>query len=469
MNGAEGIGDEGGAFDIGREEASNAVRAQNTSARKCRFIDIEELFAMQAPKWLVKKLLRVGEFMVIYGPPGCGKTFFVIDLLLWIASGFSWFGKKVVAGPVIYLAGEGAIGLASRCQAWALEHPVEFEAAKRNVRILPHAVEFMREIEFTGLIEALKLEEPKPVAIAIDTLARHLIGGDENSAEDMGIFVERCDRIRQATGAAVIVVHHTGKDNRSERGSSALRGAADVMLEVTKERLDVTVEGSKCKDGELLPATHFTMFVRHLGADEDGDAITSLVLLPIDAEDSSTVKAAEDAATTIRKTLATVFNSVASGGALLGACGLPKSRFYEVLKAELGEGRIERIDDKRYSEYRLTPTAPEYVAPAVASPSPSPDESADSQSGLAGENPNECESGSPAPLKGAATDSNSDSRNSSDTSQPKKKPKKGRQRVKKGGAGEKPASKKRAKSSPRGSDSKGAPDSRPDSREVPDA
>ncbi|MBK7876315.1 MAG: hypothetical protein IPJ77_11250 [Planctomycetes bacterium] len=241
------------------------------------------------------------------------------------------------------------------------------------------------------------------------------------------------------------------------------------MLDVTKEALDVTVEGSKCKDGELLPATHFTMFVRHLGADEDGDAITSLVLLPIDAEDSSTVKAAEDAATTIRKTLATVFNSVASGGALLGASGLPKSRFYEVLKAELAEGRIERLDDKRYSEYRLTPKAPEYVAPPPASPSPSPAESANSQSGLAGENQNECESGSPAPLKGAATDSNSDSRNSSDTSQPEKKPKKGRQRVKKEGAGKKPASKKRAKSGPKGSDSKGAPDSRPDSREAPDA
>lgn len=469
MSTGEDFGPEGGAYDVGCDEAASATWAQRTSKHRCVFIGMEELFAMKAPTWLVKRLLRVSELAVVYGPPGCGKTFFVIDLLLWIASGFAWVGRKVVAGPVIYLAGEGSIGLAARCQAWALEHPVEFEAAKMNVRILPHAVEFMEEAEFTSLIEALKLEEPKPIAVAIDTLARHLIGGDENDAGDMGIFVERCDRIRQVTGAAVIVVHHTGKDNKNERGSSALRGAADVMLVVTKEALDVTVEGSKCKDGELLPATHFTMFVRHLGVDEDGDAITSLVLIPIDAEDSSTVKAAGDAAKQIRETLAKLHGGEASGNQLLDSSGVARSRFYEVLKEEVEAGRIERVDARRYSRYRLTPKASEYVDPPPSSPSPSPAESANSQSGLAGENQNECESVRSAPLKGAGSDSNSDSRNSSDTSRPRKKGKNPRQSVRKRGGGKEPASKTGAKSSPEGSDSKGDPDSRPDSREVSDA
>jgi len=43
-------------------------------------------------------------------------------------------------------------------------------------------------------------------AIFVDTVARALPGSDENSATDMGAFVDACDRIRHHTGSAVIGV-----------------------------------------------------------------------------------------------------------------------------------------------------------------------------------------------------------------------------------------------------------------------
>ena len=70
-------------------------------------------------------------------------------------------------------------------------------------------------------------------AIFVDTVARALPGSDENSATDMGAFVDACDRIRHHTGSAVIGVQHSGKDiSRGMRGSSALLGAVDTSIDV---------------------------------------------------------------------------------------------------------------------------------------------------------------------------------------------------------------------------------------------
>ena len=68
--------------------------------------------------------------------------------------------------------------------------------------------------------------------VIIDTLARSMGAGDENSSQDMGAFIAACDQIRRATGATVLIVHHSGKSsNAGARGSSALLGAVDTAIE----------------------------------------------------------------------------------------------------------------------------------------------------------------------------------------------------------------------------------------------
>ena len=73
--------------------------------------------------------------------------------------------------------------------------------------------------------------------VVIDTLARALAGGNENAPEDMGALIGNAKRIQEATGAAVLFVHHSGKDtSRGSRGHSSLKGAADLEIEVTRTR-----------------------------------------------------------------------------------------------------------------------------------------------------------------------------------------------------------------------------------------
>jgi hypothetical protein len=54
-------------------------------------------------------------------------------------------------------------------------------------------------------------------------------GGDENSSDAMGTLVANSDKIRHATGAHLLWVHHSGKViSMGMRGSSVLLAAVDT-------------------------------------------------------------------------------------------------------------------------------------------------------------------------------------------------------------------------------------------------
>lgn len=122
----------------------------------------------------------------------------------------------------------------------------------------------------------------QPVSlIVIDTLARAMAGDDENAAADMTAFISRCNAISEATGAAVIVVHHTGKDtDKGMRGSSTLFAACDCvgMVEHKKGEKGRAIRFEKVKDGEIGEAAPFVLKQVMLGTDEDGDPITSCIV-----------------------------------------------------------------------------------------------------------------------------------------------------------------------------------------------
>ena len=60
----------------------------------------------------------------------------------------------------------------------------------------------------------------RPALIIVDTLARCMVGGDENSAKDMGLFIAHADALRKETGATVLIIHHTGKNGRASAAAA---------------------------------------------------------------------------------------------------------------------------------------------------------------------------------------------------------------------------------------------------------
>src|SRR5205085_7024209 len=108
--------------------------------------------------------------------------------------------------------------------------------------------------------------------IIIDTLSRVLAGGNENAPDDMGSFVRNVDRLRADTGAAVLVVHHTGKDtSRGARGHSLLHAATDTEIETSKDDVSGVYTAKVTKQRELPTegALSFSLRQIELGFDQD--------------------------------------------------------------------------------------------------------------------------------------------------------------------------------------------------------
>jgi hypothetical protein len=115
----------------------------------------------------------------------------------------------------------------------------------------------------------------KPVLIVIDTLARAMKGGDENSAQDMGALMDSVGALSASTGACVLLIHHSGKNKAGgARGSTALLGAIDTEIEIDEEQ----IKSTKQRDIEMSEPIGFKLVPLVVGADEDGDDVTSCVV-----------------------------------------------------------------------------------------------------------------------------------------------------------------------------------------------
>lgn len=241
-------------------------------------------------EYLIKGVLTKGEQSMLLGESQSGKSFLAIDIAMSVARGIDWFGHKAKRGGVIYQAGESAVGVRRRrfpayrqendvakqpLSVVLLERPVDFYNSDEQVE------QFIEECKHWAKTFADPLE-----LIVIDTFNKATPGANENDGKDMGMVLARCDRIRAATGAHVMLVHHLNAGGTKARGHTSL--FANVENVVTVKRVEDAVDGdgrkvrewvvSKQKDGEDGIGSKFVLKGVQIGIDDDGDPITSCVV-----------------------------------------------------------------------------------------------------------------------------------------------------------------------------------------------
>lgn len=215
-----------------------------------RLFSTTELIAMPPPEWLIEPLIPAGGLVVLYGPPGCGKSFVAIDIALAVATGTSWQGRPTNSGEVLYVGAEGGAGISKRVNAWLYHYGIQ--PSHVNMAWLMEAIQVEAASEAMDmLLDRVMVEAGQtPTLIVLDTLAR-CFDGDENQQVDMGRFVAGVDRLRRECQATVVVVHHTRLDGERERGNTALRGGADAMIAASKRKGGfIALSCSKQKDAE---------------------------------------------------------------------------------------------------------------------------------------------------------------------------------------------------------------------------
>lgn len=247
-------------------------------------------------KTLIKDILGQQELSVIYGESNCGKTFFMTDLALHISRGVNWRDKRVSKGGVMYAALEGARGMSGRFMAYCTKHAIaspDFPFA-----IMPCGLDFYTDksniAEFIDMIKKSQDDIGDPALIVIDTLARALAGGDENSGQDMGKLVHLADIIRSQTSAHLSFVHHSGKNKAlGARGHSSLRAAVDTEIEISRdEDADYsTIRVVKQREIEIVEPMYFSLEKVVIGRNGFAEDITSCVVNVYEKDETEPNKA----------------------------------------------------------------------------------------------------------------------------------------------------------------------------------
>jgi hypothetical protein len=279
------------------------------------------------PEPLIDNVLDQGTVALLYGKWGTGKSFIAQDWGASVATGRPWQGRRTEARRVLYIAAEGAHGIKGRLDAWETGWHSQIDDGTFD--ILPVPVNLARGNQVANL--AALIGAGGYGFVILDTLARCMVGADENSARDCGMVVDVLHRLRQHTphGRGVILaVHHTGKDGKTFRGSTTFEAGADTVYAVTLDGAVIVGDRQKRKDGPVGD--------RH-----------ELKLTPLDGTGSCIVESSHlgsettDRAATLLSHFVSHFADIgATRAELRDSIDMPRATFYRALNDLVRSGQL---------------------------------------------------------------------------------------------------------------------------------
>lgn len=251
-------------------------------------VDADSIEAVFATDDFVEGLLISRQMSVLYGPSNSGKTFFASDLAMHVALGRQWRGLDVTQQAVLYVAAEGSWGIRNRVLAFRRH----YEVAHLPLTVMTSSLNMYDSdedmVKLVATIRAASERLGGVGLVVIDTLARVMGGGDENTASDMGLMVQHVDELCSELRLHVMLVHHSGKDvARGARGSSSLRAATATEIEVEPLEGMSIAKVTKQRDLEIEGVFGFGLKSIELGTNGRGKPVTSCI---VEARDVAAVK-----------------------------------------------------------------------------------------------------------------------------------------------------------------------------------
>lgn len=236
------------------------------------------------PKWKIEGVLREAGVGLIFGAPQTGKSVLGADAAISSAFGETFGGRNTCQGNALYFVSEGASGFGERMLAAEAHRGLSLG---ERVVFSEETVNLMKDEDVLKVMKLVVLKDCK--LVVIDTLASSLAGeGDENSNRDMSKYLHGAKRIAQETGAAVLIIHHTGRDPNAtmERGASALRGNVDTSIRVSRSDKHYKWEVVKSRDGPLGVSGAFDIEPYEFIHQDTGEVVQSIVVkhLEVDGE-----------------------------------------------------------------------------------------------------------------------------------------------------------------------------------------
>lgn len=246
--------------DLPDEEIEELHRTENEDPVTCSLDDLEdeddseedELPEPVKADFVVEGYMPSDCIWDIVGESGTYKSFYTLGMMYLSAAGYRFAGADTQRCHHFYIDGEGGAATRTRIDALAAKYGVE---GKDYV----HVIDMGEVGKLKSLIKIMReTAGDEPIGmVAFDTLNQTLAltidKFDENSSSTaigMGKVIAILKEVRDATKAAVGVVHHTPKGGKKARGSGALYAGVDVELTIERATdRQINVYHSKFKHG----------------------------------------------------------------------------------------------------------------------------------------------------------------------------------------------------------------------------
>jgi hypothetical protein len=262
--------------------------------QKTRFtlIHLDDIELGDEPAYLIDGILPAGpSFGETPAPPKSLKSFFVMDMLLHVAIGKPYAGRRVQQGAVVYVTSEGIRGVKRRLIAMRRHHGVEGKQVPFFlVPVMPNLGTGTDDLnQLISAINAVVKDITVPVrAVAVDTLRKATPGKSENDSKDMSVLLSNCDTLASTFECHVNAVHHSPRsDDKRGSGTNAIEGSCDVILPVTRcdsgdgtPRATVTI--GRMKDGEEGDTWSFELRSMEIGKDRNKTPIFAAYVVVTD-------------------------------------------------------------------------------------------------------------------------------------------------------------------------------------------
>lgn len=233
-------------------------------------------------KWLFYEVLPQAGSLVLIGPPNSGKTFLLGETARCLATGKPFFGVEPddIGGTIFLYAGSEGSSFLRRLAAMGEKEDLPITAF--------HIGNLSEKGEWEKVAQAIQDEAERMLftfgvplrMIVLETLAASGLIQDENNATQAGVAIGALGQIAERLGVLFATSHHPPKEGRGSRGSGAITGAVDYVVEIFREgRSNVRqVEMTKARDGEQRRIGSFSLLKTEIAKDGRGRPVTTMTV-----------------------------------------------------------------------------------------------------------------------------------------------------------------------------------------------
>jgi hypothetical protein len=213
-----------------QDRAFRVMTGEAADPHAHRLLNLPELVAMAdiATPWRCDKFAADGYLTILSGRGGEGKSLFTLGLAGGVLVGSAVAGIDCAAGTVcIFDAENGPKLIGRRVKEAGLLHPQLRVYDSDGLDLVADRDWIAEQLQGVNLVVFDSLRSLAPT------------GARENDSDDMAPIIVALRRLARTTGAAVVLVHHRGKDQGQDfRGSEAIRDMADMLFVLERHAKD---------------------------------------------------------------------------------------------------------------------------------------------------------------------------------------------------------------------------------------